>query len=380
MRKVFLSFAVLALLAIAVDAAQAQLRAPYHPPASEGNRRHETRVDQGATYNPGRTGGGAPQGGISYPGYWTYNRFSNLGFGGLNYYYGPLGGYTPYVSTPYATTSYGYPNFGPYYSYVPLAPVVRQGIAWPEDDAAAGLGKGGGNQAAPARKPPPQDLQPNVKIFDNEPSPEALRKSLRYQGQGDEWFAKQNYLQAYGHYKQALSAAPARPEPRFRMAMALVATANYSSAVDEIKRAMKADPNWPTNGAALDDLFGAENALSKNAVLHKLAGWVREDIRDPDRLFLMGVLLHFNADTDKSHTFFEASYEMSPNPVYAQAFLEAEDNARANRPGAAPRPQPPVEDEKTPPAPAPARKAPEEPKPRPLASGAHPAGEFQPAL
>ena len=77
-------------------------------------------------YGPGATTdhGGGP--GISYPGYWTYNRFSNLGFGGLNWYYGPLGGYTPYIGTPYATTSYGYPYFGPYYSYVPLAPVIRQ--------------------------------------------------------------------------------------------------------------------------------------------------------------------------------------------------------------------------------------------------------------
>lgn len=368
MRKVYLSLAVALVLTLSATAAQAQYRAPYHPPGAEGNRRHETQANNGSTYQGGRAVGGAPQAGISYPGYWTYNRFSNLGFGGLNYYYGPLGGYTPYVSTPYANTSYGYPTFGPYYSYVPLAPVVRQGIPWPDDlDPAAGQGKGGLGNAA--RKPPPQELQPNVKIFDKQPSPEALRKSLHYQGQGDDWFAKQNYLQAYGHYKQALGVAPTRSEPRFRMAMALVGTSNYSTAVDEIKRAMKADPNWPKTGAALDDLFGAANGLSKNAVLHKVAAWVREDIRDPDRLFLMGVLLHFNADTDKSHTFFEAAYEMSPNPVYAQAFLEAEDDSRANRPAVEPRPQPPVDDDKTSPPPAPARKAPEEPKPRPLASG-----------
>jgi hypothetical protein len=174
------------------------------------------------------------------------------------------------------------------------------------------------------------------------------------------------------------------------MALALAATTNYSLAVDEIKRAMKIDPDWPLKGAALDELWGADNILSKNAVLHKLAAWVREDIRDPDRLFLMGVFLHFNDDTDKSHPFFEAAYELSPNPVYAQAFLEAEDGLRANRPAEEPRPSPPDDDAAAPQSPVPAllpkrpaaptvptttvptRKAAEEPKPRPLASrGSH---------
>src|SRR5262249_7400356 len=113
---------------------------------------------------------------------------------------------------------------------------------------------------------------------------------------------------------------------------------------------------------------------------------------------LMGVLLHFNDDTDKSHTFFEAAYSLSPNAAYAQAFLEAEDDERARRPAAEPQPAPPeAADEEpamrpqgpelpldlpgagqpppgrrgaatNPPRP---RKVPEEPKPRPLAARWH---------
>jgi len=318
-----------------------------------------------------------------------------------------LGGYTPYIGTPYATTNYGYPYFGPYYSYVPLAPVIRQPRTTGQDlfDDADAKGNGGpGNVKQPAgirQPPPPQPPQPNVKIFSKPTPPEALRRSIRYQAQGDEWFAKQNYLQAFGHYKQAVTATPGRTEPRFRLALALAATTNYSQAVDEIKRAMRIDPNWPRNGAPLDELFGVDNVIAKNAVLHKVAGWVREDIRDSDRLFLMGVLLHFNDDTDKSHTFFEAAYALSPNTAFAQAFLEAEDDQRSHRPAEEPRPAPPeddaVESAKAPqgpklplglpltpdgrkapagrraPAtsPPPAPKVPEEPKPRPLASAAH---------
>jgi tetratricopeptide (TPR) repeat protein len=367
--------------------ARAQHIPPYDVRGAQGDRRQETpRETWPSTFgqHDGRFYGGSVQYGPSFPSYWTYNRFSNLGFGGLNYYYGPIGGYTPYISTPYANTSYGYPNFGPYYSYVPLAPVLRQRRPFVTDqtlfdDAAIAAAKQ--QAAAPQPQPAPQPRQTNAKIFGKEPSPDELRRSIRYQALGDEWFAKSNYLQAYGHYKDAVKNAPGRAEPRFRMAMALAATTNYSLAVDEIKRAMKIDPDWPMKGASLDQLWGADNNLSKNAVLHKLAAWVREDIRDPDRLFLMGVFLHFNDETDKSHTFFETAYELSPNPMYAQAFLEAEDGLRANRPAETPRPNPPDDDAvgPQPPAPAllpkrpaaapaaPARKAAEEPKPRPLA-------------
>jgi tetratricopeptide (TPR) repeat protein len=238
-----------------------------------------------------------------------------------------------------------------------------------------------GNQAGGARQPPPpQPPQANVKIFAKPVSADALRRSLRYQAQGDEWFAKQNYLQAYGHYKQAVSAAPTRSEARFRMALALAATRNYSQAVDEIQRAMRINPKWPRDGVPLDELFGADNVLSKNAVLHKMASWVGEDIRDPDRLFLMGVLLHFNGDIDKSRVFMEAAFELAPNRSYAQAFLEADAAQRADRPAEEPRPAPPLEDadDAAPAGPAipglPARPQPEEPKPRPLADARNSGG------
>jgi hypothetical protein len=71
-----------------------------------------------------------------------------------------------------------------------------------------------------------------------------------------------------------------------------------------------------------------------------VAAWVREDIRDPSRLFLMGVLLHFNDDPDKSRTFFEAASALAPEPMYAQAFLEAEDRQHAAKPAEEPRPAP----------------------------------------
>ena len=364
-RCALFSLAGFSALAAFPTTARAQHIPPYHGPGAEGHssngQHHEPK--QGRTFGPsgGRYIGGPTQYGPAAPSYWTYNRFSNNGFGGLNWYYGPLGGYTPYV-TPYGSTTYGYPYFGPYYSYVPLAPVIRQTRPYwiGGDPFANNVGNDRDPQANAAQDPPigagqpaREPVQPNVKIFGKAPTTDALRRSIRYQAQGDEWFAKQNYLQAFGHYKDAISAAPGRPEPHFRKALALAATTNYSLAVEEMKRAMRIDPTWPQKGPMLDELFGADNILSKNAVLHKVAAWVREDIRDPDRLFLMGVLLHFNDDPDKSHTFFEAASALSPVPMYAEIFLEAENRQRAADQVEDPRPAP-LDDDIDAPPPSPA--------------------------
>jgi len=388
-QRIISTCAFLSLIGPAASLLEAQQIPPYHAPGAEGNHHggsHRTEWGHGATYGPagGHYIGGSTQWGPAAPSYWTFNRFSNVGFGGLNWYYGPLGGYTPYVS-PYGSTTYGYPYFGTYYSYVPLAPVIRQQRPyWIGGDPFANNNNAANGQAQqpappPARPaPPPQPVQEDVKIFGKAPTTDALRRNIRYQAQGDEYFAKQNYLQAYGYYKQAVSAVPSRPESRFRLALALAATTNYGSAVDEIKRGMRLDPDWPQHGASLDVLFGADNVIAKNAVLHKLAGWVREDIRDPDRLFLMGVLLHFNDDPDKSHTFFEAASALAPIPMYADAFLAAEDAQRGQRPAEEPGPgllrdggpllEAPAEPVR--PRPAAPAKVPEEPRPKPLAGQA----------
>jgi hypothetical protein len=144
------------------------------------------------------------------------------------------------------------------------------------------------------------------------------------------------------------------------MAVTLAAMQEFDSAVDELKRLIQLDPEWPAHGDRLDDLFGADHNISKNVLLHKVSGWVREDVRDPDRLFLMGVLLHFNEDADKAKTFFETANLLTGGDAgYVSAFL----TPAAQHAGAAPK------------APAaPARAAEEEddeaPVPRPQAQPA----------
>lgn len=263
-----------------------------------------------------------------WPGYgFGYSSFG--GFGGLNYYNGPVGGFAPYG---YGT--FGYPPIAPPY-YGPLSPVVVQTQPifigpnpadnpviqeWmPQFNGQNGLkGQNANPNAAP---PAAQPRQADVRVFVKPTTPEAKRKSIRYQAQGDEWFAKQNYLQAFARYKQAYSSAPDRPEPRFRMAVSLTAMGEYGPAADELKRLSRLDPEWPSHGDRLDEIFGAEHNISKNAVLHKVAAWVREDVRDPERLYLMGVLLHFNEDRDKAKTLFETASLLTGGTEYVDIYL-----------------------------------------------------------
>ena len=94
-------------------------------------------------------------------------------------------------------------------------------------------------------------------------------------------------------------------------------------AVAEIKRGLQLDSQWPWHGAGLREIYGAANVVLKDSILLKVAAWVREDVRDPDRLFLMGVLLHFNEDRERALPFFRTVDTLAGRPAYVQPFLRA---------------------------------------------------------
>lgn len=278
--------------------------------------------------------GGLSYGRVAYGGYLPFS-YGYTSYGGLGYGL-PAGGFGPYYGY---SSLYGYPNFGPYYNYVPMgvtAPVVPPIVQQPPPVL---LPPGNPTIEELIRQQQPngnanaQPRQTDVAIFAKPSNAEAKRKSMHYQAQGDEWFLKQNYLQAFARYKQAYAAATDRPEPRFRMALALAGTANYGMAVDELKRLSQLDPQWPAHADRLDEVFGADRMIAKNIVLQKVAEWVREDVRDPDRLYLLGVLLYFNEDADKAQLLFETAGLLSGDPQHVRVFLGA-----AQPPG----PQPPV--------------------------------------
>jgi hypothetical protein len=142
---------------------------------------------------------------------------------------------------------------------------------------------------------------------------------------------KLRFLNAYERYKVAQSAASDRPDPYFRLGFSLAAVSNFDSAIKYIKQGLDLDPEWPVHGDKLDALFGEDNRLSVLTLIERIGGWVHEDIRDPDRLFLMGVVLHFDGDTRASE-FFEAAYRLAGSGDHLLAFLHPSGAPGANAP------------------------------------------------
>ena len=137
------------------------------------------------------------------------------------------------------------------------------------------------------------------------------------------------FLNAYEKFKYAVGVANDRPEPYFRLAYALAAIGSYESAVKYLKQGITLDPQWPAHGEKLIGVFGDDNRLAILSLIERVTGWVRDDIRDPDRLFLMGVLLHFN-DDNRSGQFFEAAYRLAGGGDHLLVFLQPQLDARDN--------------------------------------------------
>lgn len=296
-----------------------------------------------STWAAAGEGHGGHHGGFSgYSGGWRsrgFSGFSSFGYSSIGVV-GGLGSFTYYRGPAFGYFGDFYPGYNPYYAYpttvpvvsytAPPAPIIVNGIpAWP------GLDPG----LNPALSPRVRVADPAGRLDAADQIPQAIRpsnaeakrKSIRHQAQGDEYFIKANFLQAFAHYKQASSTAPDLPQPRYRMAIALAAMSRFGPAADEFKRLMRIAPDWPVQGERLDDVFGPDNDLARLAVLSKVAEWVREDVRDPERLYLMGVLLHFNEDYDKARPFFEAVAVLAEEPDYVQPFFAPPQNVAPGR-------------------------------------------------
>ena len=127
---------------------------------------------------------------------------------------------------------------------------------------------------------------------------------------GDEKMRKQLWAQAYIDYRAAVDVAPDRAEAHYRLGYVFASLQHYGSAVREFKRGVFLDPTLPQTGAKLVTVFGPNSQIMRTSLMHKVADWLREDIRDPDRLFLLAVLLHFEEDA-RAREVFEAAQRMA---------------------------------------------------------------------
>ena len=122
------------------------------------------------------------------------------------------------------------------------------------------------------------------------------QRSRQFQAEGDRFVHEGSFVKGYLKYLEAEREAQDRGEVYFRQAFTLVAMGRYPHAVLKLKRGLQVDPSWPQSPTLLDEVYGPTNAAQKTEFLQRVADWADQNVRDPDRLFLMGVLLQCNAD------------------------------------------------------------------------------------
>jgi tetratricopeptide (TPR) repeat protein len=145
-------------------------------------------------------------------------------------------------------------------------------------------------------------------------------KARQEQIKGDLAFREQNRLKAHGYYRQAADYAEDLASVQFRLAVSYAAMGKFDLAVDHLKRVLELEPAWPQEGEGLSRMYDSKHVIARNSMLIRLSDWVGEDIRDPDRLLLMGAFL-FETSPDKAREFLLSSAQLSGNNRYTEPFL-----------------------------------------------------------
>ncbi len=278
----------------------------------------------GYGYGPG-VGFGASIGGWATPSFGFYGYNSPFGLGVTTY-----GGY-PLTYGYYS----GYPYPSAWNGYYPAPPPFTGDVSTPSDPTFL---------APPAPGNPvlndaweenvrqweqPLDALPT--ITNTRPTlpastPAAQGVSMRHQHHGDLLLQNLEYFQASQRYRDAIAAAADRAEPHLHLAIAFAGMRQFDKAVHELKVGLSLDPAWPQSGATLDSLLRPENSIGKMQLKQAIAEWTLADVRNPDRLFLLGAVLFLDNDIDKAHQILETAARLSGMQEYLAVFLRGGNN------------------------------------------------------
>jgi hypothetical protein len=339
----------LALLVIGSLTSQAQAQVRHYPGPSS---RYE--------WNPSPYTGQFNSGSYNGSGRWNSGHYHGGGYGygngfgyGYGYPYYPV--ITPPIFVPFGATygTYGDGWYGPQwppsytnYGYSPVNPFFIPGGTlngrWPNEPNP--LNDPLLDRAVPQVRRrgalPREDRLPVIKPS----TPEAQQRSLRQLATGDQQFKAGRYMAAAQEYRRAIAVAEDLPDNYFRLALALTELRRYDDAIDQIKYGMLLDPTWPQRGQALIDYFEVGANFEKTAMVRRVGDWVRGDLRNPDRIFLLAVLLHFDGDRENAKKLIESAMRVAGDESYLTAFLAKDEPPPADQeqPAEGAVPEPPA--------------------------------------
>jgi len=150
---------------------------------------------------------------------------------------------------------------------------------------------------------------------------ESRMRAGTFIGYGDALFTQQQYLSATERYKTAISYAPDLAIGYFRRGFAYVALGHYDLAAQSFKQGLWLDPNWHRSDFKLDSLYGRAIAAKENT-LDNLAQTALAQADNADVMFLLGVMLYFDGQENRSMKFFARAVELSQgqNADHLQGF------------------------------------------------------------
>lgn len=183
----------------------------------------------------------------------------------------PIGSYYPWLTYHGTYSSPWWPRLGTTSSPLDSSSVQRR-------------------KAATSSTRAPQIRQVNA-IEDIEDDPQESRLAI-----GDRLMREGRPADAYLQYLKVPWHAGDRGELFFRQALALVAMGRYSHAVVKFKQGTKIDPGFSCRESMLEEIYGETSKARMVDYLKQVEPWTNADPRDPDRLFLLGVVLQFNDD------------------------------------------------------------------------------------
>lgn len=127
-------------------------------------------------------------------------------------------------------------------------------------------------------------------------SNEAKERSREIQWMGDENMKKLQWTQAYINYRNAVITAPDRPEVQVRMALTSIIMNRFPEAVLAFKQALSLDPSTGRSGETFESIFGVESQTIRAEMVQDVANWTKQNVKDQDRLFLLGMALLYTGD------------------------------------------------------------------------------------
>jgi len=111
---------------------------------------------------------------------------------------------------------------------------------------------------------------------------------------GDESLARGDLMGAYARYRAATFISPQSGMAHLRLGIAAIGLQEYGVAIKECKQALTIEPEL---GSIQHEWFNKQELLAlRTEIRSTLTQWVKQDIKNADRLFLLGMTLYMNQD------------------------------------------------------------------------------------